>query len=347
MEFNESSPERSTSISSQMPRQVEPNDPSSPKIPVPAISTSKSSQLRPTTKTYTTALHTARAPESTPELDTDNMSTSHESSPEGPPAPSPPSSEPPELPPALPPPELHQRLHEHGVGTVLRERRRQSRDVWKQAVASMPQPVPKSEPMIGYIYRFADQDPNKVPMVRTVEYDLVKDPKNPHAAPQMRIIRKHVPNPEPAPDPASSLDPALPPAPAPLLSWTFDPCSTEFKMETLAGYEQSDIRYLIPLEHGADAGPVDQVQRALKLTYADFILRSGEPYPSDLVDAYKYESYAAQYHRLQERFEALWKGPGDAPDLYSLEGWTRDWEWWLEDDVRGQDLEAYVAENLC
>jgi hypothetical protein len=128
---------------------------------------------------------------------------------------------------------------------------------------------------------------------------------------------------------------------------TFDPCSTEFKLETHAGYEQSDLRYLIPLNHGADAGPVDQIQRALKLTIADFILRSGEPYPSDLANAYKYESYAAQYHRLQERFEALWKGPGDAPDLYSLEGWTRDWEWWLEDDVRGQELEAYVAENLC
>ena len=215
MECDESSSERSTSISSQMPRQVEPKDPPSPTTLFSASSTSKSSQLRPTPKM---PLSTSRASESTPELDTDDMSTSYESSPEGPPAPSPPSSEPPELPPVLPPPELYQRLHEHGVGTVLREKRRQSRDVWKQAVASMPQPAPKSEPMIGYIHRFADQDPDKVPRRRMVEYDLVKDPKNPHAAPQIRNIRKYVPDPATAPDPAPSLDPSLPPSPAPLLS---------------------------------------------------------------------------------------------------------------------------------
>lgn len=58
------------------------------------------------------------------------------------------------------------------------------------------------------------------------------------------------------------------------------------------------------------------------LTYMDFVLKTGEDYPWDLVNGYQGESYTSQYHRLQERFEVSWKGDEDAPDLYSLKGWT-------------------------
>ena len=81
------------------------------------------------------------------------------------------------------------------------------------------------------------------------------------------------------------------------------------------------------------------------LTHMDLVLKTGEDYPWDLVNAYQGESYTSQYHRLQERFKVLWKGGGDAPDFYSLKGWTEGWGCWVVDDERGRELERLVQER--
>ena len=80
------------------------------------------------------------------------------------------------------------------------------------------------------------------------------------------------------------------------------------------------------------------------LTYMDLVLKTGEDYPWDLVNAYQGESYTSQY-QLQERFEVLSKGDGDAPDLYSLKGWMEGWGCWAVDDERGRGLERLVEES--
>ena len=129
---------------------------------------------------------------------------------------------------------------------------------------------------------------------------------------------------------------ALPPPP-------FHPNNHDFYAETIAGLDIGDYRYSIPGLFGKDPEVSAIIQRALMLSYMDYIMQTGNDYPWDLALAFEDESYMSQWRRLQEKLEKKWQGPGPAPQLYCLPAWFRGWDMWAPMDARGRDLQKWVA----
>ena len=80
------------------------------------------------------------------------------------------------------------------------------------------------------------------------------------------------------------------------------------------------------------SGAEEHIFQALELTHMDSVLKTvahktEAGYPSNLND-YRSESYAAQYRRLQERFESLWDRAEPAPKLYYIQAWTAGFKCW-------------------
>ena len=82
-----------------------------------------------------------------------------------------------------------------------------------------------------------------------------------------------------------------------------------------------DDYYLKPRSSNAEPRAADTLANAIQRACMDLCQGTGTPYPYDLVEEHKTESYASQIAHLRRHFERLWTGPQHTPKLYKLSEW--------------------------
>lgn len=108
----------------------------------------------------------------------------------------------------------------------------------------------------------------------------------------------------------------------------FDPNCEEFQSEVTAGIQAGDCRYMSP----TSPEDVEAIARALELSIADFVEKTGHSISSSIVKHHAEEPYVSQQRRMDAVFEneRLETGVHDGESLYFLPYWTGGFENWRE-----------------
>ena len=120
----------------------------------------------------------------------------------------------------------------------------------------------------------------------------------------------------------------------------FDPdLDDAFIAETQQGILEGDYRYMAPSDHGWKEEDKLAIQRALELTKIQFCDLKGDCVPGDLAE-FMYESYASQWRRIQDYFEATWTIFSTPTVLYRLPKWRNGFSKWRvpKNDTFGRSL---------
>ena len=125
----------------------------------------------------------------------------------------------------------------------------------------------------------------------------------------------------------------------PIIS-TLDPDSPEFVQESFQRIGQGDYRYYDPSLPGFPGNAAEHIQNALALTVVDYIQKSGDLPPGELLQNHQHESYASQWLRLFQKFREC-VGDQMIPRLFKLPAWDGGFHSWGE-VLNGEGVELWT-----